>query len=239
MGTSSILAATLVAAIGRAIGVAYDADMLVHAVVMVEQMLTTGGGWQDQVGGVFGGIKRCSSDAILPLSVSTLQLPIPAANLRHLSAHLQLIYTGKTRLARNLLQDVLRRWYSAHPTILANVKALVANAAALELAVRADDIALVGASLDAYWSQKKLMCDAEPPSVTRMLAKLRPLCHGASLAGAGGGGFMIIVTRDSDARAAVEAALAGEPCTVHAVAIHEGGLQTTIGDGFGDDLAKK
>ena len=46
-GTSSILAATLVACIGRTMGVSYDLDMLVHAVVMVEQMLTTGGGWQD------------------------------------------------------------------------------------------------------------------------------------------------------------------------------------------------
>ena len=48
MGTSSILAAALVACIGRAFGRAYDHDMLVHAVVTVEQMLTTGGGWQDQ-----------------------------------------------------------------------------------------------------------------------------------------------------------------------------------------------
>ena len=73
------------------------------------------------------------------------------------------------------------------------------------------------------------MCDAEPASVTQMLTKLRPLCHGASLAGAGGGGFMLLVTREANARAAVEAALVGEPCTVHDVAIHEGGLQTTVG----------
>ena len=65
--------------------------------------------------------------------------------------------------------------------------------------------------------------------MTRVLAKLRPLCHGASLAGAGGGGFMLLVTKEPNVRAAVEAALVDEPCTVHTVAIHERGLQTTIG----------
>eukprot|EP00965_Chrysotila_dentata_P036780 1223934-Pleurochrysis_carterae.AAC.3 len=39
--------------------------------MVVEQMLTTGGGWQDQVGGIVPGIKRCSSAAKLPLVVET------------------------------------------------------------------------------------------------------------------------------------------------------------------------
>lgn len=228
MGTSSILAATLVACVGRAMGVAYDADMLVHAVLQVEQMLTTGGGWQDQAGGVFGGIKRCASEAALPLQVTTTVLPVPREDLRTLTSHLQLVYTGKTRLARNLLQDVLRRWYSAHPAILANVEGLVSNAAALEAAITALDLPAIGCCLDTYWAQKKVMCDAEPPAVTRMLSKLRPLCHGASLAGAGGGGFMLLVTKEPNARAAVECALDDEPCTVHAVALHEEGLQTRL-----------
>ena len=43
------------------------------------------------------------------------------------------------------------------------------------------------------------------------------------------GGFMLLVTREPDARAAVEAARVGEPVTVHAVAIHENGLQTRVG----------
>lgn len=55
-----------------------------------------------------------------------------------------------------LPQDVLRRWYSAHPTVVANVKALVANAAAMEAALLAGDVPAVGRCLDAYWEQKKV-----------------------------------------------------------------------------------
>jgi hypothetical protein len=57
MGTSSILAATILAAIAGVKGWSFDPESLVHLVLMVEQMLTTGGGWQDQVGGIFPGIK--------------------------------------------------------------------------------------------------------------------------------------------------------------------------------------
>ena len=44
---------------------------LVHQTLVLEQMLTTGGGWQDQVGGLVPGspAKISRSDAALPLQV--------------------------------------------------------------------------------------------------------------------------------------------------------------------------
>jgi len=121
---------------------------------------------------------------------------------------------------------VLRRWYSANTAIVANVDALVANAHTMREALLAGDIAAVGTSLSAYWEQKKLMCDAEPAAVTRMLAKLRPLIHGATLCGAGGGGFMALITKEPNADAAIAAALREEECVLHRVNVHERGLCT-------------
>ena len=79
LGTSSILAAALVACVSSALGVYRDASDLTHTVLQVEQLLTTGGGWQDQVGGILPGVKACSSAAALPLAVSSDVLPLPAA----------------------------------------------------------------------------------------------------------------------------------------------------------------
>ena len=230
LGTSSILAGALVAAVGLASGRDYAPEALTHAVLQVEQMLTTGGGWQDQAGGILPGFKRCSSAAALPLRVVSRVLPLAEPHCALLSRHLQLVYTGKTRLARNLLQDVLRRWHSANPAILDNVRALVATAAELEqslLQPRAElDIAAVGQCIASYWEQKKRMCDAEPEAVRRMLAKLRPLVHGATLTGAGGGGFLLLVTKEPDAREAVRAVLADEQVVLHDVCIDQQGLRT-------------
>jgi fucokinase len=82
--------------------------------------------------------------------------------------------------------------------------------------------ATIGAALDAYWEQKKRMAPmAEPPAVTLMLAALRPLIFGASLCGAGGGGFLVGVAREPGALAGVKATLRADAAL--AVALPGGG----------------
>jgi len=50
LGTSSILAATVLAALGDLCGLSWDRNTLFTRTLALEQMLTTGGGWQDQAG---------------------------------------------------------------------------------------------------------------------------------------------------------------------------------------------
>lgn len=73
-------------------------------VLHLEQMLTTGGGWQDQVGGLTPGIKIGHSKAELPVKIDVTFLAVPKDAVEAFSDRLILIYTGKTRLAKNLLQ---------------------------------------------------------------------------------------------------------------------------------------
>ena len=49
LGTSSIMAACILRALAAQLGRRYDAVALAHHVLMVEQLMTSGGGWQDQV----------------------------------------------------------------------------------------------------------------------------------------------------------------------------------------------
>lgn len=51
--------------------------------------------------------------------------------------------------------------------------------------------------MDRYWQQKKLMAPGcEPAAVRMMMNELQPLILGQSLAGAGGGGFLFLLTRE-------------------------------------------
>lgn len=104
LGGSSILGGTLLQALGTCVGRQYDRASLVHAVLKLEQMLSSGGGWQDQVGGLYGGFKVCRSAAQLPLKVETEALSVPQSVIDHFNDHLVLCYSGTARLARNLLQ---------------------------------------------------------------------------------------------------------------------------------------
>ncbi|KAK2842897.1 hypothetical protein Q5P01_013097 [Channa striata] len=212
LGTSSILAGALLAAVYRCTGRTYNTDSLIHAVLYLEQILTTGGGWQDQVGGLVAGVKVGRSKASLPLQVEVEGLSPPEGFLSSLEQHLLLVYTGKTRLARNLLQDVVRSWYSRLPSMVQNAQQLVDNSEECARACLDGCLSRLGQCLDRSWQQKKLMAPGcEPASVRAMMEALRPLVLGQSLAGAGGGGFLYLLTREPRQRQVVLDVLSKTP----------------------------
>lgn len=92
------------AALLSAAGIAYDTNSLIHAVLHLEQMMTTGGGWQDQVGGLLPGIKLGTSEGKLPLKVEAEVLKIDDNKMKRILDHSVLVFTGKPRLAKNMLQ---------------------------------------------------------------------------------------------------------------------------------------
>ncbi|XP_041853078.1 L-fucose kinase [Melanotaenia boesemani] len=229
LGTSSILAGALLAAVYRCTGQTYDTDSLIHAVLYLEQILTTGGGWQDQVGGLVGGVKVGRSGASLPLHVEVERLSLPAEFLTSLEQHLLLVYTGKTRLARNLLQDVVRSWYSRLPSMVLNAQQLVSNSEECARACSDGSLSRLGQCLDRSWQQKKLMAPGcEPASVRTMMEALSPLVLGQSLAGAGGGGFLYLLTREPQQQEVVLQVLNNTPglgdFSVHSVELDMDGI---------------
>ncbi|NWX91313.1 FUK kinase, partial [Nothoprocta pentlandii] len=234
LGTSSILAGAVMAALYRAAGKAANTDSLIHAVLHLEQRLTTGsGGWQDQVGGLVPGIKIGRSKAQLPLRVEVEEITVPQGFVQTLNEHLLLVYTGKTRLARNLLQDVVRNWYARLPTAVHNTSALVGTAEECARALRQGDLPLLGECLNRYWQQKKCMAPGcEPLAVGRLMAALQPHVYGQCLAGAGGGGFLYVLTkapRQEEALLQILAKTEGVGnFSIHSVEVDTGGLSVEI-----------
>lgn len=262
LGSSSILAGTVFAAVAGCLGRRYDRHSINHMVLKLEQMLSTGGGWQDQVGGMWPGVKASFCPASLPVRVSVVALTsagtsadgdgsaagssgagahassdAATAGASVLDSHMFLIYTGKTRLAKNLLQRVLRQWALRENEVTQTVADLRSNAVTMATALHVGDPAAVGASLDAYWSQKKRMAPmAEPEEVTEMLSVLRPHIYGASLCGAGGGGFMVGVSKEPRAHASINKLLREHPATgglqwsLHACSVDNEGLMIAESD---------
>ena len=57
LGTSSILASTVLGALNDFCSLAWDKSEIGRRTLVLEQLLTTGGGWQDQFGGILRGVK--------------------------------------------------------------------------------------------------------------------------------------------------------------------------------------
>ncbi|KAF2071416.1 hypothetical protein CYY_007260 [Polysphondylium violaceum] len=212
LGTSSILAAALLFAIAHIYGYKYTDQHLIHAVLKVEQMLTAGGGWNDPAGAVEGGFKeaKCSkfsdqqqsaasngSGSNGSITVTYDKIPVSRESTDMINRHLVLIYTGRTRLARDLLQDVIRRWYSRTTEILSVTENLLANTVDMKKALLDGDLASIGKYLSVYWKDKKCMAiGAEPTRITEIFSLINDHVYGSSLTGAGGGGFLIAVCKE-------------------------------------------
>ena len=98
-------------------------------------------------------------------------------------------------------------------------------------AIGRQDPAAVGACLATYWGQKKRMAaHAEPAEVTAMLSVLQPHVYGASLCGAGGGGFLVGVSKERNASSRIDSILRSDSSTrtlafsVHSCTVDDVGL---------------
>ena len=123
MGTSSILAGALCAVIMKITSpnnYEHDQMKLLKLVFDVEQKLTTGGGWQDQVGGILPGVKITTSPPKKALEILPTILKVSDETLQKVNSNMVLIYTGKTRLAKDILQVLSalyrQRYIAVHTT---------------------------------------------------------------------------------------------------------------------------
>jgi galactokinase/mevalonate kinase-like predicted kinase len=108
LGTSSILAATVLSTLGKSADWPGNKNALFTRTLALEQMLTTGGGWQDQAGGIFRGIKMIETSSGLKQSPVLRWLPDQLFEQDYANKNILLYYTGITRIAKNILHEIVR-----------------------------------------------------------------------------------------------------------------------------------
>ncbi|RUP46217.1 hypothetical protein BC936DRAFT_147203 [Jimgerdemannia flammicorona] len=223
LGCSSILAGTILAALGVLVGRKYDMQSLVHAVLHVEQIFTTGSQQYiptilirsprdiclrptDQIGGFLLGVKLSSSDASLPLRVTWSNVELPAGFMELLESRLLLVYTGHSRLAKNLLRNVVGHWERRSDVVVKTFDALVSEAEEQAVAFQQGSLSTIGRLLTSYFAHKRHLSSttlAHPPLLSPLLSLIEPHAYGYALSGAGGGGFLAVVLKEETDRNAL------------------------------------
>ncbi len=208
LGTSSILAATLLGTLGELCGLGWDHAEIYRRTLALEQMLTTGGGWQDQVGGVARGLKRIDTQPGLEQNPVIRWLPAnlfadPAPKSRML-----LYYTGITRVAKNILKEIVRGVFLNGSRQLALLEELGQHAmATYEVLLRGQWEGLCECVRRSWELNQRLDAGTNPPEVQAILDQVDDYLAAAKLLGAGGGGYMLMLAKDQEAAARVRTAL--------------------------------
>lgn len=220
-------------------------SVAIHSVLAVEQMIRTGGGWQDQLGGALEGLRLSRSTPGEGAPSTMSELPVYSYEVVCLSdaakalinSRFACIFTGTCRLAKTVCDSVVTTWQRRDDGVeLALTQC--ANLASEMIAVfsslgrRSDDelangggdvdISRLGELLEKHKIvQQSLWPSIESPTIRAIYDAISHLSHGSFICGAGSGGHVIAflkpgVDRESIIRAVRECSDAPEARVVDA-----------------------
>lgn len=205
LGTSSILASTVLGALNDFCGLSWDKNDIGHRTLVLEQLLTTGGGWQDQFGGLLSGVKLLQTERGFAQNPLVRYLPVELfTNQEYAPCHL-LYYTGITRTAKDILSQIVRRMFLNQHEQLELLTGMKQHALDMYDAIVRQDFERMGRFVRKSWLlNQALDSGTNPPAVERLTSLIDDLCLGYKLPGAGGGGYLYMVAKDPDAAARIK-----------------------------------
>lgn len=197
LGTSSILASTVLGAVSDFCGLNWDKNVIAMKTLILEQLLTTGGGWQDQYGGVLQGVKLLQTESGWNQVPEVKWMPeYLFRNAEYKGCHL-LYYTGITRTAKGILAEIVRGMFLNSNTHLSLLGEMKEHALCMYDAIMRNDFEEMGRLVRRTWKQNQLLdSGTNPPAVKAITDMIDDLCLGYKLPGAGGGGYLYMVAKD-------------------------------------------
>ena len=200
LGTSSILAATVLGALNDFCGLGWDKNEIGRRTLMLEQMLTTGGGWQDQFGGILSGVKLLQTGRGFDQSPKVRWLPNDLwIQPEYRACHL-LYYTGITRTAKSILAEIVRRMFLNHSGEIRQLREMKDHTMEMYEAIQQNDFRHMGFLVRKTWAQNQALdYGTNPQAVSKLTDLIDDLCLGYKLPGAGGGGYLYMIAKDPEA----------------------------------------
>lgn len=205
LGTSSILAGAAIKALWQFIGKEYTENELYETVLIMEQLMSTGGGWQDQVGGLSDGIKYVTTQPGISQNINVEHITIPDAMKMQLNERFAIIYTGQRRLARNLLREVVGNYIIGRKETLYALSEMKKVAAQMKESLRAGSMEQFICELNHHWELSKMLDHGVTNTcIEQIFATCEELIDAKFIAGAGGGGFLQVVLKEGVTKAQLD-----------------------------------
>lgn len=196
LGTSSILAAACVKGIFEFIGKDISENELYSRVLCMEQIMSTGGGWQDQVGGLTPGVKLVHTVPGIRQNIQVDHIVIPEEARRELSERFALIYTGQRRLARNLLREVVGGYIGSRKNSLEVLYEIQKTAILMKFELEKGNIDAFARLLDEHWElSKRLDSGCTNTCIDQIFLSVEDMLDAKMICGAGGGGFLQVILK--------------------------------------------
>jgi D-glycero-alpha-D-manno-heptose-7-phosphate kinase len=207
LGSSGALDVALVAALSAARGETRDAREVAQLACRLERMEAgIPGGSQDQFTAAFGGVLRME---FRDPDVVVEPLALDPALLAQLEQRILLVYTGASHFSGTTISRVMAAYEGGDRAVTTALHGMRDVAERIVEALRAGDLARIGALLDLNWRHQQTL---DPGMCTPLMARIGEAMRdagalGGKAAGSGAGGSMFFLGPD-DIAVAVGAARA-------------------------------
>lgn len=196
LGTSSILAGACIKAIYEFLGEPLTNHAIYEVVLGMEQIMSTGGGWQDQVGGLTPGIKFITTRPGIEQKIHVEQVILPEETQKELEERFALIYTGQRRLARNLLRNVIGNYIGNRPESIKALHDMQPLSILMKFELERGNIDEFARLLNQHWElSKQLDPSATNTCIDQIFLACEDMIDGRFICGAGGGGFLQVILK--------------------------------------------
>jgi fucokinase len=196
LGTSSILVGAIINALLKLSGRSRSFAELTNDVLIAEQLMTTGGGWQDAIGGMYPGIKITFTEPGIPQHYDVNPVVLSESAEDELNRRGFLLFTGQRRIAKSALVRVLSNYICNHPESLTAFEKIQQLAYTMTYELRRGNISNFGRLLTEHM---ELLRELDGSSSNLMLEHiingLGAFTDGSTLCGAGGGGFLYSILK--------------------------------------------
>ena len=167
-----------------------------RTVSCIEQLMSTGGGWQDQVGGVTNGIKFITTKPGIDQDIQVEYVNISEETKKELNKRFAVIYTGQRRLARNLLRDVVGNYIGARQESVHALSEMKRMAVLMRFELEQGNVDGFAELLNKHWELSlQLDAGATNTCIDHIFLACEDYIDGKFIAGAGGGGFLQVVLK--------------------------------------------
>lgn len=198
LGTSSILLGGCFKALGEMFSLNYSDSELLKMVFVAEQIMKTGGGWQDQVGGLVPGLKAGTTVAGVEQELDVKQINVSPFYKKLFSERVFLLPTGQRHFGRFIVNDVVNRYLVKNSeSIEGHIKIRQLNDV-LEKSLLNDDYEGFIHCINKHRELLRLISHkVTNDEIEAIVEKCFEMADAVSYLGAGGGGYLLVVLKEN------------------------------------------
>lgn len=199
LGTSSILLAGCFRTLGDILGFDYTDSEITEMVFVAEQVMNTGGGWQDQTGAFYPGVKISVSERGEKQTVNVREISLTNEMKALFDDRAVLVPTGERHFGRFVVGDVADRYLQGVPEAVEALNKIKALNEETERSLVNSDERLFFDCLNRHCGLlKEISSKVTTPQIDRLISRLGEETEAVSICGAGAGGYLLVFMKNKN-----------------------------------------